>query len=263
MLLEYEPQLSSELIARIETSLRLLIAGTLERKLPATYTNIALMKAYMLIFAGTRFNQPAWISGGEGLAEEIYELFQETGCFEEYNSPTYYGVDLFALGMWVTYSSFPRLQELGRKMEGALWAEIGNFYHAGLMNLCGPFDRTYGIDMRKYVTPVGVTLRMVLGREKAPLPDIDVDPAGFRADHKDDLIGAIWTAAVGLRIPGQTMPLFSKFEANQNLERIISKNPRRVATAHLSENNLSIKGLIWPGVGREDRNYIFRVFPAG
>ena len=239
ILSQYAPGLKPELVSRIDTSLQLLVAGTLKRDLPASYSNIALMKAYMLIFAADRFNQPELKLAGEKLAEEIYALYSETGCFEEYNSPTYYGVDLFALGMWVVYSSSARLRELGRRMEESLWLEIGRMYHAGLKNMSGPFDRSYGMDMTKYVTPLGVALRMFLDRESAPLPDIDVESAVFDGDHKDDLIGAIWTASVGLRIPEEARTYLSWFGGERSINRVISKSPRRVATAWLTDNVMS------------------------
>ena len=236
VLQEFTADLEPGLEARIDTALKRIIDGTLARPLPTTYTNIVLMKAFMLVFVGNRYNKPEWVTMGEDLAEEVYRLMSETGCFEEYNSPTYYGVDLKALGMWVTFSSSARLRELGAKMEEALWLEIGRFYHAGLKNMCGPFDRSYGMDMRKYVTSVGMSMRLALGREMAALPDTGVEAKDFNAHHKNDLMGGIWAAAVGSRIPAEAKAVFSKFSGESSVERVISNSPRRVATAWLTEN---------------------------
>jgi hypothetical protein len=236
ILQEFLADLNPGLEARIDIALHRIIDGTLARPLPATYTNIALMKAFMLVFVGDRFKKPEWVKLGEDLAEEIYRLMSETGCFEEYNSPTYYGVDLKALGMWVTFSSSPRLRELGAKMEELLWFEIARFYHAGLKNMCGPFDRSYGMDMCKYVTSVGMSMRLTMGRELAALPDTNVEAKNFNAEHKNDLMGAIWAAAVGARIPQEVREVFTKFSGEHSVERVITKSPRRVATAWLSEN---------------------------
>lgn len=236
VLQEFSTDLAPGLEARIDKALQLIIEGTLARPLPATYTNIALMKAFMLVFAGDRFNRANWVTMGEDLVEEIFRLMSETGCFEEYNSPTYYGIDLKALGMWVTFSSSARLRELGAKMEELLWLEIARFYHAGLKNMCGPFDRSYGMDMRKYVTSVGMSMRLALGRELAALPDTNVAARNFNAHHKNDLMCGIWAVAVGSRIPDEAKAVFSSFGGESAVERLISNSPRRVATAWLSEN---------------------------
>lgn len=245
ILQEFSASLEAGLEDQLNTALERIVAGTLARKLPASYTNIALMKAFMLVFAGERFGNHEWISLGEMLAEEVYELFSETGCFEEYNSPTYYGVDLKALGMWVTFSSSARLRELGARMEALLWQEIARLYHSGFKNLCGPFDRSYGMDMRKYVTGVGISMRVGLGKDLAPLPDTQVEARNFEAEHKNDLMDAIWTAAVGVRIPEEARPTLIGFEGERSVERVISKSPRRVATAWLSQDLM---------LGAEDAN---------
>jgi hypothetical protein len=233
---EFSAELEPGLEERLNKSIKLIIAGTLSRPLPASYTNIALMKAFMLVYAGDRINNPEWTNLGESLAEEIYALFSETGCFEEYNSPTYYGVDLKALGMWVTFSTSPRLRELGNRMEGLLWQEIARFYHAGLKNMSGPFDRSYGMDMRKYVTSVGISMRLGLGKELAALPDTNVAAKDFQAEHKNDLVSSIWAVAVGVRIPEEARAIFTNFSGERSVERLIQKSPQRVATAWLSEN---------------------------
>ncbi len=236
VLAKFRDSLEPGLEGRIDRAFRLLISGTLERRLPATYSNIALLKAFMLVFSGEHFGNPAWTALGESLAEEIYSLFSENSCFEEYNSPTYYGVDLHALGMWISFSTSPRLCELGGRMEALLWQEVARLYHAGLKNICGPFDRSYGMDMRKYVTGVGMSLRLEFGKEFAPLPDTGLEANNFEGNHKNDLTGAFLMAAVGVRIPPEARPDFLLFRGERAIERIITTTPRRIATAWLAQN---------------------------
>jgi len=81
---------------KIDAAIPKAVEGALARRLRASYTNIALMNAFMLCFAGDRLSQPTWIEHGENMAREIYHLFKLHDAFEEYNSPTYYGVDLYA-----------------------------------------------------------------------------------------------------------------------------------------------------------------------
>jgi hypothetical protein len=104
----------------------------------------------MLCFGGNRFDEPVWFHEGERMAREVYRLFKQHDAFAEYNSPTYCGVDLYALALWRSYPSLsPHLTRWGEEMEALLWRDLAQFYHADLRNLAGPYDRSYGMDMRR------------------------------------------------------------------------------------------------------------------
>jgi hypothetical protein len=53
------------------------------------------------------------------------------------------------------------------------WRDIGQFYHAGLRNLAGPFTRACGIDMLHYINLTGLWIWEAIGRDLAPfsMPD--------------------------------------------------------------------------------------------
>jgi hypothetical protein len=233
ILLDYEPELPSELITEIDTALHVAVRGALTRGLSVAYTNIALMHAFLLDFTGKRFQIPEWVSISEQFAREIYALFKPTGTFSEFNCPTYYGVDLYALGLWRTYSSSALLRELGAEMEAALWKDIALMYHAGLKNMAGPFDRTYGMDMQQYVSLIGMWLWPALGRDVTPFPEIQ-----RRFGHDLDFCFAPCYVAVGVKIPEEVTSHLQAFQGERQVERIIAHEPRRVAHAWLGENVL-------------------------
>ena len=81
-------------------------------------------------------------------------------------------------------------------MEAALWEDIASFYQADLHNLCGPYDRSYGMDMESYVSVVGVWMRTVLDAQNAPLPKITES-----TDHVADVWFAPHLAILGTQIP--------------------------------------------------------------
>ena len=56
-----------------------------------SYANIALLRAWLDVHAGL---------ADDGYASAIVDDFRRHGCFTEYGSPTYYGIDLLALGLW-------------------------------------------------------------------------------------------------------------------------------------------------------------------
>jgi len=231
ILIHFEDQLPKALVQRIDHSFRLAVEGTLERHVRPGYTNIALMDAYLLHYCGKRLGEEAWMREGEALGQKVYDLFQENGAFEEYNSPTYYGTDLYALRLWNTFSSSALLSDLGARMEKVLWQDIARYYHAGLGNIAGPWDRSYGQDMRRYAALIGLWIWLTTGREKAPFPDT-TRPFG----HCSDLCFGPCAAITGASILESALPAFLAFQGPHLVEQGISSNPRRTASAWIDTN---------------------------
>lgn len=86
ILLEYAERLPNALIEKIDGAIRRAVIGALARGLSAAYTNIALMHAFMLCFAGKQFNEPTWFAAGERMARAVHRLFKQHDAFAEYNS---------------------------------------------------------------------------------------------------------------------------------------------------------------------------------
>jgi hypothetical protein len=231
VLLEYESVLPQALIESIDAALRAAAAGAFAREVPASYSNIALMHAFLLRFAADRFGEPAWAAASEEMAREIHRLFDAQGAFAEYNSPTYYGVDLYALALWRCHSSSQILRDLGADMEARLWLDVAQFYHAEMRNMCGPFDRIYGMDMRRYVNLLGMWIWIVVGRKLSPFPDT----LGTVA-HAHDLCFGPCFALLGAKVPEEVLPHLLAFQGERHVRRVITPSPTRVATAWISED---------------------------
>jgi hypothetical protein len=226
VLLEYEGRLPADMVRRIDIALRRAIVGTLERNVPASYTNIALMTAFLLEFGADRYGEPAWAATAERLAMEILQRFRANNTFDEYNSPTYYGIDLYALALWRSYASLALLRSAGAETEAALWRDIAQYYHAGMRNLAGPYDRSYGMDLRRYVACLGMWIWLATGYEQAPFPNLDQP-----LEHAWDFAVAPLFALLGLHMPDDARPHFVAFQGERQVQRVIANEPRRVATA--------------------------------
>jgi hypothetical protein len=226
ILVEYEARLPAELVGRIDAALQRALAGTAERDPSAAQTNIALMMAFLLHFGAERFDVPTWRESAERLAAAILRRFRVSHTFEEHNSPTYYGIDLYALGLWRSYATSPLLREAGAEIEAALWREIAQCYHAGMRNVAGPYDRSYGMDMRGYVACLGMWIWLATGYEQAPFPDL-----GRPLMQAWDFAAGPLFALLGLRMPDDARPHFLAFQGERHLTRVIAEAPRRVATA--------------------------------
>ena len=230
ILSEYQEMLPGPLVEKIDIAIRKAVEGTLARGLTARYTNIALMQAQMLVYAGDRHRERGWIEAGEEMGREVHRLFELHDAFEEYNSPTYYGTDIYALGLWQAYCSSRHLQRWGAGMEEALWRDIAQFYHAGLKNVAGPYDRSYGMDMRRYVALLGEYIWLITGREEAPFPDLNA-PLG----HAGDFCFGPMVAVRPPRVPADAAVHFRSFQGERCVEHLLAGDPLRTATAWLAE----------------------------
>ncbi|KAF8583574.1 hypothetical protein K439DRAFT_47895 [Ramaria rubella] len=141
--------------------------------LDQAYTNPWLMGTFILGFIGDRLNDTELKNRSDSDAQEIYDLFTFGGfnTFSEYNSPTYTGVDVYALALWVKYSpAGSKMRELGPFMLNHTMADIGTLYHADLHNLAGPWDRTYGFDMTRYQSVLGQFITSLSPEGKLAIP---------------------------------------------------------------------------------------------
>lgn len=226
VLIEFEALLDDALRAQIDVALRRAIDGTIARDVPASYTNIALMTAFLLQFGAARFDEPSWAAHAERLAREIVARYDAHDAFDEYNSPTYYGVDLYALALWRKHATLPFLREAGARIEHALWRDIAQFYHAELCNVAGPYDRSYGMDMRKYVAGLGIWIWLATGYARAPFPDLEQP-----LEHGWDFAVAPVFALLGLNMPEDVQAHFMSFQGERLITRMITAEPHRVASA--------------------------------
>ena len=115
-------------------------------------------------------------------------------------------------------------------MEAGLWRDVARFYHARLRNVCGPYDRSYGMGMTEYAAILGLWVWAAVGEDMAPFPDWR-RPFG----HGDDFCIAPTVARLGARVPEDALAHLLSFRGKRSVERVISREPRRVATAWLGE----------------------------
>ncbi|GAC1319920.1 MAG: hypothetical protein NVSMB12_19390 [Acidimicrobiales bacterium] len=209
-------------------AIRLAVDGEPPTRVTASYTNIALLKAWLDVHAGCLLDRPDLVARGESLAESIAARFAVHDTFDEWNSPTYYGIDLLALALWRDRSPSGLLRTAGARMEAALWTEIAASYHAGLRNVAGPYTRAYGMDMARYVAGVGVWIKHVVGAEAGPLPDLD-----HPFTHSHDLTLAPVAALVGTHVPEGVSDALRSFAGTRRLERVVGAG--RIATAWMDD----------------------------
>lgn len=182
VLRHHKPRCRPKLVARIDRALRLTVEGERDR-LDARYTNIALMHAVLAVEAGTRLGEPAWVDEGHTLAAAVVARFDRTGTFDECRTrrrTTASTSSGWRCGARARSAGRCRGRSAGRAR--ALAAPAAWFQPA-LGNLSGPFTRSYGMDMQRYVAAVSMWIWGLLGRAAAPLPDL----SAAVIDHGHDL----------------------------------------------------------------------------
>jgi hypothetical protein len=226
ILIEFPQRIPAELKDRMYRSIDIAIKGEMqEGRLTPHYTNIALMYGSLWDFAAVHDHNPEWAKESAAWAREVHRLYALKNTFDEFNAPTYYGVDLYGLALWREYASSEELRAMGRSMESGLWNSIADFYQPEMRNIAGPYDRSYGMDMTKYVAVTGVWMRSFMSAETAPLPEHST----LTTDHVADIWFAPQVALLRAEVPARAMAKMKTF-AGPHLIDIAVDDRRRVTT---------------------------------
>ncbi|MFE7407248.1 hypothetical protein, partial [Isoptericola sp. NPDC057559] len=146
---------------------------------------------------------------------------------------TYYGIDLVALALWRRYARLPLLRAGGAELEAALWRDTAAHYHAGLRNLAGPYDRSYGMDLRRYASGIGLWVWAAAGHDAAPFPATDRP-----FPHAWDLALGPLVAVLGAEVPDDARAHLDGFRGERQVEQVVARDPRRVATSWVGDRLL-------------------------
>ncbi|KAH8600015.1 hypothetical protein B0O99DRAFT_649437 [Bisporella sp. PMI_857] len=176
---EFEHLLDPAVVKEIETSLAYAAVGAMRRNGTAPdnlilgYTNPQLMSIFTIGWIGERLKNKTFVDFANKMGTEVFELFTANGSntFTEYNCPTYYGIDTFALAASIKYGpKNSTLTQHAPYMLTELWKDIADHYNPYLGNMVGPYDRAYARDLPTHSAIVGQFWWGMFGYEHAPLP---------------------------------------------------------------------------------------------
>jgi hypothetical protein len=209
---KYKNSLPDALKKKLESSLIIAAKGDYVRNVKADYNNIAIMSSFLQDYVGHTFNLPVIQKAGLNKAKEILSHFEQYGTLCEYNSPTYYGVDFTGLALWREIAISPEFKEMGKILEKKLWIDVASFYNANLQNICGPYLRSYGIDMKKYTAVVGVWIAAAVNNVI-----VATVPAKNGPHNESNFIVSIFD--LGISMPRQALNEFTQFGSPRFLSR--------------------------------------------
>ncbi len=147
--------LPAPIIAAIGDAVTECVAGEPAGRIAAWYTNPNLMHAWMTAWLGRRLDDRELIRAGEDRLQSIVRRLDRYGDVDEYNSPTYDGIDLFAAGLWSAIPPTDLFGTSGTRLAEQVGSRLGRLYHPGLAAIAGPYLRAYGLSLDRYVSLAG------------------------------------------------------------------------------------------------------------
>lgn len=118
------------------------LEGLRRHRVTEHYTNIAFMNAGNLILMGEAMDDPASADEGYARLDRCIVSMWEIGT-HEYNSPTYYGVDLDDLLLIEAFCRRDRGREQARTLLEYFWTDIALNWFEGSQKMAGTRSRDY------------------------------------------------------------------------------------------------------------------------
>src|SRR5581483_1885277 len=142
MLLHYGHSLSPAFRQEMRPHIRAAFTAMRNHKVPVSYTNIFLMKTVNLMLMGESIGDDEAASDGYSMLDQWIEYTEQNGI-HEFDSPTYYSVDLNSLNMGLRFAKRPEIRGKFRAILDYFWTDIAANYFAGRQDLSGAHSRDY------------------------------------------------------------------------------------------------------------------------
>ncbi len=139
---EFGSKLSPEFKESMLTHIKAAFEALRKHDIPVSYTNMFLMKAVNLILMGEAVKDAAAASDGYALLDQWMEYTKVCGI-HEFDSPTYYGVDLNSLNMGYRYAASPEERVKFKAALDFFWTEIAVNVLPKREQLVGAHSRDY------------------------------------------------------------------------------------------------------------------------
>jgi hypothetical protein len=179
----FESLLPRASVDRIEDAVARAVHGEPDGRIPDWYTNPGLMHAWLCGWFGRRCNDSDARRRGDDRLTRVLARLDRYGDVDEYNSPTYDGIDLFAAALWRASPPTDEFAAGGERLVRTIGTRLSALYHPALAAICGPYIRAYGVQLDRYVSLAGEWLALAGADDTGVLP-AELTPA---TDHVHDL----------------------------------------------------------------------------
>ncbi len=127
---------------KLHQLLELGLEGARRQKVASSYTNISILNAQCLILTGEGLDKPEFIDEGYKRLDALFEYTRANGV-HEYNSPTYYMVDLNGLEKIIAHCKRDSGKRQAMAMLELIWTDIAANWFPAANRLGGSQSRTY------------------------------------------------------------------------------------------------------------------------
>ncbi|TYP76487.1 hypothetical protein [Paenibacillus methanolicus] len=144
VLARHAARLPAELARRLMQSLMNAADAIMQRDVGPSYTNIAIMGAFVTLIGGEWLGNAAYERYGLARLERFLAFTRRLNTFQEYNSPAYATITILELSRLKSETSNERAKEICDELLELAWSMIADHYHAPTGEWSGPHSRSYG-----------------------------------------------------------------------------------------------------------------------
>lgn len=142
ILLHYRDKLPAGLVDELQPHLRAAFIALDQHDVKVSYTNIFLMKTVNMILIAEALHNPDVEAKGRKQLDDWIDYTRHAGI-HEFDSPTYYSVDLNSLNMGYLYATDPDLRAKFKNILDYFWTDICANFFPGRDKMSGPYSRDY------------------------------------------------------------------------------------------------------------------------
>jgi hypothetical protein len=142
LLLHYKDKLPADFVDALLPHLRAAFIAMEHHDVKVSYTNIFLMKTVNMILIAEAIADRETEAKGRKQLDDWVDYTRHAGI-HEFDSPTYYSVDLNSLYMGYLYATDTELRARFKLILDYFWTDICASFFAGRDKLAGPYSRDY------------------------------------------------------------------------------------------------------------------------
>ena len=140
-------RLPEMLRSRMREGIRHAAISVRRRNVAMTYTNIAVQGTFVLLAAANVLQDAEMRAYAVARLHRFAATVDETGSFNEYNSPTYANVTLANLTRMRMFTPDKDVIGLINALHDRVWLHLGKHWHAATAQIAGPMSRCYSTDI--------------------------------------------------------------------------------------------------------------------
>ncbi len=187
------------------------------------HTNFQALAAAALAMGGQALNDPGAIADADDVMTLWYDHFIPRGASNEFNSPVYTGVTLWALAMLAGDAADPAVRGRARVLQHRMWLDTAMQWHPAWSQSAGPYSRAYEDGLRGATGLTGFCASLETGLDGYNSPGriaenmdarhtLDTNPAPILARFSGGMPGELRAVFTGRTLPAaswQTAPLMT------------------------------------------------------